>query len=145
MKLGQILAIALPVIAGIGSGGPAQASDKSAKKSTGFLSDAANAFLEMSGSDESRQPFQYIQAERPRSVSELTRLGPGMARNMPSPAPTKFSQFEMPLYRSALQNLTANARNQQVIDMLKAYGVTPTLGTGSTANTKVQMTEVDVK
>lgn len=144
MKLGQILAIALPVIAGIGSGGPAQASDKSAKKSTGFLSDAASAFLEM-GSEKSQQPFQYIKAERPRSVSELTRLGPGMARNMPSPAPTKFSQFEMPLYRSALQNLTANARNQQVIDMLKAYGVTPTLGTGSTANTKVQMTEVDVK
>ena len=144
MKLGQILAIALPVIAGIGSGGPAQASDKSAKKSTGFLSDAANAFLEM-GSEESRQPFQYIQAERPRSVSELTRLGPGMARNMPSPAPTKFSQFEMPLYRSALEKVVANARNQQVIDMLKAYGVTPTLGTGSTANTKVQMTEVDVK
>ena len=144
MKLGQILAIALPVIAGIGSGGPAQSSSTSAKKSTGFLSDAANAFLEL-GSEESRQPFQYIKAERPRSVSELTRLGPGMARNMPSPAPTKFSQFEMPLYRSALEKVVANARNQQVIDMLKAYGVTPTLGTSSTANTKVQMTEVDVK
>jgi hypothetical protein len=145
MKLGQILAIALPVIAGIGSGGSSQSSGTSEKKSTGFLSDAASAFLEMSGGDENRQPFQYVKAERPRSVSELTRLGPGMARNMPSPAPTRFSQFEMPIYRSVLQNLTANARNQQVIDMLKAYGVTPTLGTGSTANTKVKMTEVDVK
>jgi hypothetical protein len=147
MNLGHILAIALPIVAGATSGGgSAAASNQSTStgKAEGFISSGAKAFLEAQGvGGKDRRPFQKAAptAARPRSVTELTR---GTAVGTVTPmAPTDPVQFQMPLYRSVLENLQRSARNTQVREMLDRYSIVqPTKAVGQ--GQKVQMTEVNV-
>lgn len=135
MKLGNILnlaAVAIP-FAAAAFGGSAASSAAAKTSSTAssavsagsFLQQGAQAFLNTTGAGESRQPFSYVQAERPRSVAELTR-------GDPTPSFSASAVSTHPLVTNAnvqtvMANLAQNARNQQLRSMLQAYTVQPTI------------------
>lgn len=145
-SLGTALAIALPLLAGAtGGGSPAEKSASASKsKSTGFLSDAANAFLGASGLREAERPFSAAPSyrEKSRPVSQLTRGQPVGQVN-----PTRMDpvMYQMPLYRSVLENMSAKTiQNAQVRDLLDRYSVVePTKAVGS-GGKQVRMTEVNI-
>lgn len=145
MNLGNILAIALPAIAGFGAAtgaGKAAEGAASASKAESFISSGAKAFLAAQKTMDGR-PFQAAAPTpaRPRSVKELTQgtaVGPVAAS-----APINPIQFQMPLYRSVLENLQRTARNSQVREMLDKYEVVrPTKAVGQAGS--VRMTEVNI-
>ncbi len=147
MNLGNILAIALPIVAGATSGGGSAAASSqstSTSKAEGFISSGAKAFLEAQGiGGKDRRPFQTA-APAPRQNRAVTELTRGTAVGTVTPmAPTDPVQFQMPLYRSVLENLQRSARNTQVRDLLDRYSIVqPTRSVGQ--GQKVQMTEVNV-
>ena len=146
-SLGNALAFALPILAGtLGGGGDAVTAaqgTKSETKAANFLSAGANAFLKAQDMKAGDKPFQTAapQARQNRTVSQLTR---GTAVGTVTPmAATDPVQFQMPLYRSVLEDIQRNVRNTQVRDMLDRYGyVQPTKVAGQSE--KVRMTEVNV-
>ena len=147
MNLGNILAIALPAIAGFGAAtgaGKAAEGAASASKAESFISSGAQAFLAAQGmAGQDKRPFQAAAPTpaRARSVKELTR---GTAVGSVSAAtPVNPIEFQMPLYRSVLENLQRTARNSQVREMLDKYEVVrPTKAVGQSGS--VRMTEVNI-
>ena len=147
-SLGNALAIALPLLAGtLGGGAPTATSAvkeaASKSKAETFLSAGAKAFLGAQNMRAGDKPFQSAapQARQNRSVTELTRgTAVGTVTPMAAIDPV---QFQMPLYRSVLDDIQRNVRNTQVRDMLDRYGyVQPTKAAGQSE--KVRMTEVSV-
>lgn len=147
MNLGNILAIALPAIAGFGAAtgaGVGAENAASASKAESFISSGAKAFLEAQGmAGQDRRPFQSAAPTpaRARSVKELTHGRP--VGSVAASAPVNPIQFQMPLYRSVLENLQRTARNSQVREMLDKYEVVrPTKAVGQSGS--VRMTEVNI-
>lgn len=147
MNLGNILAIALPAIAGFGAAtgaGKGAESAASASKAESFISTGAKAFLDAQNiAKGDRRPFQTAAPTpaRARSVKELTHGTP--VGSVAASAPINPIQFQMPLYRSVLENLQRTARNSQVREMLDKYEVVrPTKAVGQSGN--VRMTEVSL-
>lgn len=145
MNLGNILAIALPAIAGFGAAtgaGKTAEGAASASKAESFISSGAQAFLDAQKTVDGR-PFQAAAPTpaRARSVKELTR-GTSVG-SVAAATPIDPIQFQMPLYRSVLENLQRTARNSQVREMLDKYEVVqPTKAVGQSGN--VRMTEVNI-
>lgn len=145
-SLGNALAFALPLLAAAtGGGGSAAATSQTASSSatSNFLSAGAKAFLGAQDMKPGGKPFMKAAptAARPRSVSELTQGRP--VGTVTPGRPVDPVQFQMPLYRSALENLQKNVRNAEVRNMLDRYGyVQPTKAVGQSE--KVRMTEVNV-
>ena len=147
-SLGNVLAVALPLLAVAtgGGGATATAGPKAAKrkgKSDSFLGDFADAFLQLSGTDETKQPFSYRGPvdTRARSVSELTRGNPTSSGPL-SMTGSQFNPYASPIMDSVLERLQY-ARNDTVNSLFKEYKVIPTIKGKSPMS--IKQTEVNVR
>tara|TARA_R100000231_G_C5313893_1_gene161307 strand:- start:264 stop:683 length:420 start_codon:yes stop_codon:yes gene_type:complete len=125
MNLGNILAIALPLLAGtVGGGTP---SKKGGSKEGSFLTDMADAFVQVTGAGDTQQPFAYRQVDaRARPVQELTRGNPMGGPTIA--AAQQFSGFQSPMMQRVMDKLQYS-NNSQVKDLLREYGVvSPNIG-----------------
>jgi|TARA_R100000458_G_C8278353_1_gene254439 hypothetical protein len=151
IPLGNALAIALPLLASAtgGGGGAAAASQAaSSSKAESFISAGASAFLEaqgISGKPGDRRPFQKA-APTPRQnrpVTQLVRGNPLSTAGAQAPRAIDPVEFQMPLYRSVVENLQRTARNSQVRELLDRFAVVqPTKSVGQSE--KVKMTGVNI-
>lgn len=150
-SLGNILAVTLPLLAVAtgGGGATATAGPKAAKRKGGsdsFLggaAGAAEAFLKLSGTDKSGQPFAYRSPAdtRARSISELTRGNPTSSGPLSMTGP-QFNPYASPIMNSVLERLQY-ARNDTVNSLFKEYKVLPTIKGKSP--TSIKQTEVNVR
>ena len=147
-SLGNMLAVTLPLLAVAtgGGGATATAGPKAAKRKGGsdsFLGGAAEAFLKLSGTDESGQPFAYRGPvdTRARSVSELTRGNPTSSGPLSMTGP-QFNPYTSPIMESVLERLQY-ARNDTVNSLFKEYKVVPTIKGKSPMS--IKQTEVNVR
>ena len=127
-KLLNLAAVAVPFAASAfgGTGGTSVKTASGGKESflsSDFIQEGASAFLKTTDAEE-KAPFTYVEAERPRSVQELTRGAPTAQYSAAGPVNPLAASGQV---QTVLYVLANNARNSAVRDMLREYSVQPTI------------------